>query len=454
MCPDGSLGSIPRCFLLCILLLGTAHRSVPAQQRRGPGQGDVSHTLQSLGALGYAADWFNPVEGGLSRKSVGLGNLDALLHLNLDALPGMWRTQLRVHIQGNHGGSISSRVGDLQGVSNLEAESELRLYEAWIQRQVLLPGLSILAGVYDVNSEFDVLPAAADLLNGSFGFGAAYSCSGPNGPSTFPATGLAARVRTQITPVLYALLSVSDAVPGGEGESQFALNSSDGALVSFEVGYARGVLDLPSSSRGLVRGQRRGWERGAGRHRFGGQRRMAGRGRFLEEVKTKVALGGWAYSQPQPKFVAGEPQGRSWGVYVLGEQMLSRRPDGTGGISAFARLGAAEEETNRLGLSAGGGLLWRGPLQGRPDDLLALGVAHARHGSSFLQAQREAGRLLEEAETVMELTYKARLGDYFFLQPDLQWIRNPGMNPTLSQALVLGIRGQLLLEMPMTGSAP
>src|SRR5437763_16572008 len=51
-----------------------------------------------------------------------------------------------------HGGQPSAFVGDAQGVSNIAGPSSLTLYEAWIQAN--FSGASVLAGLYDLNSEF------------------------------------------------------------------------------------------------------------------------------------------------------------------------------------------------------------------------------------------------------------------------------------------------------------
>ena len=52
---------------------------------------------------------------------------------------------------------------------------------------------SIKFGLYDLNSEFDAIEAAALFINPSHGIGPDFSQSGRNGPSIFPLTSLALR---------------------------------------------------------------------------------------------------------------------------------------------------------------------------------------------------------------------------------------------------------------------
>ena len=178
------------------------------------------------------------------------------------------------------------------------------------------------------------------------------------------------------------------------------------------------------------------------------QRGRIGRGSLIEEMSTKVAIGAWAYTERFQAWTPDQPAGRSWGLYVLGEQLLHLNRDGAGGLSGFARVGTASDAVNQLDLFLGGGLTYRGALPGRPDDVAGLGMAHARNGSPFRRAQREAGFPRKGAETVLELTYRAQLGRFFVVQPDLQWVVNPGMDPGVANALVFGLRGYLHVEFP------
>jgi len=405
--------------------------------------------------MGYALDLFKPIRGGVCQDQGVLGNLDLLLHLSLNPLLGLRRTSIRVHVQSSHGESISAAVGDLQGMSNLEAPREWRLYEAWIGHQFGSPRLSLLAGVYDVNSEFDVIPGAGHFLNSSFGFGPDFSRGGVVGPSTYPATGLAARLRFEPSVTSYGLLGVSDGVPGDQGRGRFSLDAREGALLSFELGYARPLSDAVSISdpTGQVSLRGPGQAGTIGPVLAGTQRRQIGRGRRIEEVSAKVAFGGWVYTARKEGWVPEASLGRSWGLYLLAERLFLQRSDGTGALSGFARVGTASDDVNQVDLSLGGGIVYRGPVSGRPDDVAGIGMYRVRNGSPFLEDRESGGIAMEEAETVVEVTYSAEFGGFLVVQPDVQWVRNPGMNPDLDDALVFGLRAHVLVKYP-GGRAP
>jgi len=46
--------------------------------------------------------------------------------------------------------------GDAQGVSSISAPNSVKLYEAWIQENFLGNHVSVLAGLYDLNSELSL----------------------------------------------------------------------------------------------------------------------------------------------------------------------------------------------------------------------------------------------------------------------------------------------------------
>ncbi len=425
-------------FLLSLLAIAIGNGSgCPSAQAQAPPK--VPGWPAGVRAeLFYVGDVFAPTTGGLSRKAVYLDNLDLMVDLDLEVLLNARKTSVRLHVQSNRGSSVSERVGDFQGLSNIEAPSEWRLYEAWIEHNLLPGRLSVLAGVYDLNAEFDVIRVAGDFLNSSFGFGPDFSATGLNGPSTFPLTTLGVRLTLRPHPRIFGRLAVMDGSPGDPGDpdrSRFALGNGEGVLIAWELGYNQAapgvtiVKDEPPS-----------------RVQEGGRR--IGRSRNVQRARMKLALGGWAYTRDFDAWEVGESAQKSWGVYALAERLLYVEPGDAGSLSAFVRVGTADADVNRLSAYLGGGVVYTGLVPGRADDLLGFGLAHARNGSPFLRALEADGAPLERAETVLEAIYMFQLGEFFQLEPNLQWIVNPGMDPAVDDALVLGLRGRASLSLP------
>ncbi|MCS6947890.1 MAG: carbohydrate porin, partial [Steroidobacteraceae bacterium] len=240
-------------------------------------------------------------------------------------------------------------------------------------------------------------------LNSSHGVAPTLAQTGLNGPSIFPITSLALRWRGASERLTWQL-ALFDAVPGDrDNPAQFGVHLSgrEGALLIGEIGAA-----VP------------GWD--------------------------KLAVGAWTYSErfaPIDDDGSAAPQRGNDGLYLIGETTLLER--GERKLRAFVRLGHASARFNPIDFYAGAGLTWHGLLPRRPDDRFGLAVAFARNSDRFRRFAAASGAPVERAETAVELTWRAPLGSWLTLQPNLQYVRNPGMRPDLDDALVVALRFEL-----------
>lgn len=380
--------------------------------------------------LSCTLDVLANVSGGTRRGADALGSVDLALEADLGTLVGWSGAQLFLYGLGTAGGDPSDRVGDLQIVDNVEAFDTWKLYEAWLDQSLAGGALSLRAGLYAVDREFDVLPAASPLLNSSFGTGADLASSGRNGPSIFPVTSVAARLELRPVQSVYARAVVADGVPGDPGDprgTRVRFDAGDGVFLAGEIG----VLNLPdvAPTPALLRAE------DAVRP---DERRYGYFGKF--------AVGVWGYTTKLERFQrVGSPVPRTRrgtaGAYVLAEQsVFFERSDPLQGLSVFARGGLADDAVNPLDGYLGGGLVYRGALPGRGGDRLALGVAAAHLSRPFRTSLAAGGRRGDPWEVAVELTYLARLAPGLSLQPDVQLVLDPGRAPGIADAWVVGGR--------------
>lgn len=354
---------------------------------------------------------------GVRRRTESLSAWDLTLRLDPEPLLGWKGATLFVHGLGlSSTGSPSENAGDVQTLDHIDAPEEWKLYEAWLEQELLGGRLSLLGGLYDVAGEFDVLESAALFVNSSFGTGKDFSQSGKNGPSIFPATSLGVRVGAKPAERGYARLAVLDGVPCDPdddhyGDGVFALSSEDGVFLVGEIGYAAGGEDAGAAP------------------------------------YTKVGLGGWLYSAEFDRVDGAGPDGAasqrrgSYGAYLLAERVLYREPGEPGrGLAAFARVGFAESGVNPVGFYAGCGAVYTGWFRAQPLDQVGLGVAAAFAGDALERAASDDGVDLRAAEVAIELTYRFQVTPWLAVQPDLQVIVDPGFDPELGDAVALGVR--------------
>lgn len=348
-----------------------------------------------LGAS-YAQDYFRDVAGGAKRGAGAPGRIDLSTTVDGRAWGGSADDVFYVDLLGTLGSSISAQAGDLQGLDNIEAYNTFKVFDAWYQHDFPNSGVSVRLGLQDYNALFDVVDAAGVFINSSFGLEPTIS---QLPVSTFPTTTVGAVLRWHSPRGLYVMGGVYDGTPGLPGHpagTHITFRSGNGVFTALEAGVSA-----------------------AGAHPY------------------KLAVGGW-YRTSSYQDPAGLTQNRDHGFYLIGQQRL------IGGnhipaVDAFLQLGSAEDGRNPIDRYIGAGFNITGVAPQRPNDVLGLGVARAQTSSRY--RHNAAGSA--EAETALELTYQAPLGQHLMIQPDVQYIIDPGAQRGIDNAWVVGARTQL-----------
>ena len=378
--------------VICMLLVS----SVPVPSRAGTEAGGKAVSAE----VGYVADLLGNASGGIRNGSAYLQNVDAILTFDLDRIIGNGGGALFAYLLWNNASTFSNRYsGDTQGVSNIDAEQAFRLHEFWYERH-FTQGLNLKFGLYDLNSEFDAVDSAALFLNGSHGIVPTYSQTGENGPSIFPATSLTARLEWNFgnNLVRYALLDAVPGDPDNPSATAVKLSSREGVLHAFE--YTREFFGA--------------WRMGLGAFSYSAD---------FEAIRETDATG-----NPVRR-------GGNAGWYGFAEGTTNTDTADGRSTSAFIRLGTANGALNPFDRYFGAGMVMSGFVPHRPDDQVGISMAMARCSADFRAA---AGA--ESHETAIEFTYVLQISDILRVQPDLQYILNPGADPELENALAIGVR--------------
>ncbi|MEI9887128.1 MAG: carbohydrate porin [Rhizomicrobium sp.] len=381
-------------------------------------------------AIVYDGDVAATVSGGARRGTAYAGELHLQATFDGARLLDWPGAMLFVDGLVTHGGQPSGLAGDVQGVSSIAAPASAILYEAWAQYNLSGNAVSLLAGRYDINTEFYRLAAADLFLNSSFGIGPEFALSGVAGPSTYPDTAVGARFDYKPMPNIVVRTAILDGVPVDRpGGSSGLFESGDGVLLVSEIAW----LDRPGAA-GTA----------------GNARTLIGRLSTLQPYADKIAIGGWHYTASFPDLSAVDASGQparhrgSSGAYLLIDHVLYRDGDASR-LSAFLQAGIGDGRVNRIGSYAGFGLAGAGFVPGRPSDQAGVAVAIAMNGGHFLEAQRALGTPAHAAESVIELTYLAAIDERLVVQPDLQYVLHPGSDPKLDDALVFQLRFEVSL---------
>jgi len=304
-----------------------------------------------------------------------------------------------------------SLVGSVQRIDNMETTSNgFDVYLAWVQKTWLDERISLLAGIYDLSDEFFTTDSSDFFINSTFGFGPEISEIGKhNNPAVFPTSAPSVRLKVLPAQEWYLEAALSDGInsdPVNHAHSLPHLDSNSSALVMTEAGYKKEL-------------------QGAG--------------------LDKLAIGGWRYVSEIHNFL-NEPtttiplqNGIAQGVYALGEYKLYSF-SAQRFVSGFLRIDVTDPEVNDYSKTWSAGVLWNGVVQSREHSQLGLAFSNAENTRNYQRSAALIGLDADPGEMVTEISYKDEILPWLSVQPDAQYIINPGALGRHEDAVVIGAR--------------
>lgn len=299
-------------------------------------------------------------------------------------------------------------TGSNFAVSGIEAPQSFRALDIWLQQRFGGDAFTLRAGLFNADADFTVSDYAALFLNAGFGWPVLLSGTAPDNPPAFPfaAPGVFCAVepgggwRFQ-TAVMQADVSSADANPHN---FYWQLDRFAGFLFLNELHYRWDKAKLPGVAKlgALFDSGYEGTADGSGN--------VWGNATFYGIVDQML------YREPSPD--AASPQGLGW----------------------FARCGFAPPDRNIVVTYFDTGFTYTGPIPGRDDDGAGLGFGWSQLSPGGAEGLSGGSVGLE---MVFEATYQAQLTPWFALQPDLQFVVQPGGSADLGDALVVGLSASI-----------
>jgi porin len=373
------------------------------QTKAADGPSPITLRLQYTGEAAS-----NPV-GGLHNGSTYLNNILAQLHVDTGkqfgwtggsfVLEGFYQNADSLHTQ---------YVGAVQDPSVIDSSgvAMFRIYQAYYMQEI--GNTNLLLGIYDLETEFGATKPMDIFLNGAYAWTTTLDQSGLNGPSTYPNTALAFRIRQKLTDKFSVQAAILDGVPDSvkyPNINTVNINKTNGALIIGEADY------VPTRT-------------------------------------TKLMAGYWAYTGSFSALnefdAAGEPRQvyGSNGGYIGGTTRLYSRT-ARRGLDGFLNIGIAGSRTQQVTRSLNVGLTYTGLFDDRPFDRLGVAVGIVQAGNPYRQMQVASGARVGIYETNFELTYRAPITRWLTIQPDIQYWVNPNMDPTIKNDLMFMVHFEI-----------
>jgi porin len=384
--------------------------------------------------------WAN-LKGGIRTGATHNGLTTPSLKLDLEKLVEWKGATFFVNAYQIHGvGPTRTLVGDQQTLSNIEALPSIKLFQLWVEQSLFKDRVNIRVGQQGAD-EMMASQSAQLFINSSFGYPDLPEQDLPSGGPNYPLATPMVRTKVKIDDHLTCVNAIFNGDPAGPGPGEperrnpsgTAFRLNDPPLIFnefwYNVGEAKPSAPLPGT-----------YKIGAWVHT----------GSFQDQSRNP-------FGSPLPfsNLVAARYRG-DFAVYGIADQMIWRKPGSKDeGFSLFGLIMKAPDDRNRESLFAEAGLNWKGIVASRPDDVFGLGVAYAQTSSALLRFGEESialtgsGKHFASHETVIEATYLYQIAPWWTVQPDLQYVINPGASlppeePGVSaprkNALVIGVR--------------
>jgi porin len=393
--------------------------------------------------------------GGVHRGVAYDGLTQAILQLDTNRAFGWYGGLFNVSALQIHGRNLSSdNLLSLQTASGIESDRSTRLWELWYQ-QKLLPEdrLDIKIGQQSLDQEFIVSQNASYFMNTMFGWPMVPSADLPGGGPAYPLSALGIRLRARPIDPITVLVGVFNGSPVryNYGDPQmrnpsgtsFPLNG--GVQVFGEIQYSYpslGTMLYADQPAPLSRLYKLGFW-------------------YNSESFSDQLLDNTGVSLANPAS-NGNPLNHhgNFSVYAVMDQMLWADPsEGDRTINFFMRvMGTPQANRNLIDVSINAGLTFHEPILHRDADTFGIGMGWAKVSHATAQLDRDTGFYtgafvpVRTSETYLEITYQYQVTPAIQVQPDVQYVFNPGggvLNPdgsgaTIKNELVLGVRTNIL----------
>jgi porin len=379
-------------------------------------------------ALQETSEVLGNVTGGIRQGFEYDGLTQMVLQLDTQRAFGWYGGTFNVSALQIHGRNLSAdNLGTLQTASGIEADRATRLWELWYDQKFGQENLfDVKIGQQSLDQEFMVSQNALLFVNTMFGWPMLTSADLPGGGPAYPLSAPGIRFRARPTQALTLLAGVFSGSPvnNDTGDPQQRNPSGltfpwNGTLVFAELQYtypSLGAMLYANQAQPLARTYKLG---------------------FWYDTKqfSDQAIDNTGLSLANPAS-SGIPEAHpgNWGIYAVADQMVWVDPEEADrNLNVFIRpMGTPLGNRNQIIFSMNAGLTFHEPILHRDDDTFGVGMGYTHvSGRAAALDVATAGFTgaytpVRSGETFVEVTYQYQATPWLQIQPDFQYVFNPG----------------------------
>jgi len=338
--------------------------------------------------ISFGIDWvvqgFKNFQGGVSTGETGASTVDFNLTLDTAKLLNWDGGKFYVDLEDHAGPDPSAALtGDLQKFTKLNYTPFFQVAELWYEQKLFNDKLRLKIGKVDANSEFSVIDNGLPFLSSS----------------------------TQVSPTIIVFPTFPDPMPG----VNVFYTPNDLFYASLGAYYASRrdrFLDFTGSPQAAQLTQ--------GGMFYIGETGLKWKHLAEWQADGNLRVGFWGDTGNFTRLDGGMERG-THGMYAIVDQTLwkpTSKEDETRGLRTFLEYAQTPGDVSIIDRHIGGGLAWTGLFPDRPRDIIGVSPQYVHISDST--------NLPKSYELATEAFYKYQLAPWASIQPDLQYICNPG----------------------------
>ncbi len=380
----------------------------------------------------------NPV-GGESAGFTYTDNVSFGLQLNFEQLIG-WKG-LTFDVSGlNRAGSSLSQdnVGNQFTVQQVYGGQTAMFYALILEQRLLDDKISLKAGRFSTGDDFASSPIYWLYMNNGID-GNPQALPVNTQFSAYPWAVWAARLRVDPTPECNAMIGayqVSTRVFDREYHGlDWSIRQGDGVLLIGQVGWTPEFFKRPVE------------KVSDGKSAIATKARSEGKTFKAISPDTEMKglpghywFGGYYSPWQFAQFGTTETATSSYGFYCHADQMIWQEAPGSDqGLTIWsAFVLSPQQNIAKLPFQANAGIIYKGLVPTRDEDFTIFGFVYGKFSRNYARTVDETGGGYPQYEMVLEAAYRVNFTKFAYLQPDLQYVINPGGTGNIPNALVLG----------------
>ncbi len=380
----------------------------------------------------------NPV-GGMSAGFTYTDNIYFGTQLDMNKLIGWKGLTLTVSGLNRDGSSLSEKnIGNQFTVQQIFGGQTVMFYAMILEQKLWDEKISLKAGRFSTGDDFASSPIYWLYMNNGID-GNPQALPVNTQFSAYPWAVWAARIRVDPTPEYNGMLGVYQVSNRVFNRAYHGLDWSmrpnDGILMISQLGWTPEFFKRPVPS-GTTND---------------GKTVADGKSTSGKDFKSTPSMKGlpghywfgaywspWQFSQ----FGTTETARNSYGFYWHADQMVFQEAPGSDqGLTLWtAFVLSPQQNIAKLPFQVNGGAVYKGLIPLRDDDFTCFGIVYGKFSSDYARSVDDADGGYPTYELVFEWNYKIQITKFAFVQPDVQWVVNPGGTGNIPNALVLGMQ--------------